>query len=64
MIEYVLVICAGISWAGCGVSMTYAYPDEEACQRALQTMIIQQNGQAVAGKNGRQMYAFCRPKQN
>jgi hypothetical protein len=27
------------------------------CQRSLQTMVVQQNGQAVAGKNGRQMYA-------
>jgi hypothetical protein len=62
--EYVLIICAGISWAGCGSVSASTFPNEESCQRSLQTMVVQQNGQAVAGKNGRQMYAYCRPKQN
>lgn len=58
---FMLVICAGISWAGCGNASAARFPDEASCHRALQTMVVQQNGQAATNGNGRQMLAYCRP---
>lgn len=32
---YILIICIGVSWGGCGASTRGIFPDEESCFRAL-----------------------------
>lgn len=57
----VLVVCAGISWAGCGAVWTVDYGNEEACHRALGKMVVAHNGAQATGDGGRQVVALCRP---
>lgn len=35
-----LVICAGITWAGCGTASVSLYPSEDSCYRALKALRI------------------------
>jgi hypothetical protein len=59
---WILEICIGISWAGCGSWPKYEYPNESACYRALES--IRNNNKPTAVESGarRDMTALCRPK--
>jgi hypothetical protein len=57
---YVLVICAGISWAGCGHVSVRPFRDEASCSRSLREMRID-GVVAGEGEKRRSMYAYCRP---
>lgn len=59
---WILYVCFGITWAGCGGVNWTEFRSIEDCERALSKMHIAQNGQAVTGGNGRQVIAYCRPK--
>jgi hypothetical protein len=61
MIEvWVLHICFGISWGGCGGIRAYEYKDEVACYKALETMRVDV-GDVKASEKRRSMWAICRP---
>ena len=54
---WVLQICIGISWLGCGEKMTAEFPTAETCYVALRTMKV--TGPAAVTPNA---VAYCRPK--
>jgi len=60
---WMLVICVGVTWAGCGGVMRGEYPNEESCYRALRTMVMPESG-VVADVNSKRRsgIAYCRPK--
>jgi len=55
-----LIICAAITWAGCGDVSTSKYPNEESCYRALKNILVVDQPIAES-KNKRSMYAYCHP---
>lgn len=57
-----LVICVGVTWAGCGAHYVPAYPSEESCYRALREMKTGDQPVAESDKK-RNTVAFCQPKQ-
>jgi len=55
-----LVICLGITWAGCGSYQDSKFPNEESCYRALKVM--QMPGQQIMeSKNRHDVVAYCKP---
>ena len=60
--NWILIICAGISWAGCGNQMVTTYPSEESCYRALKAMRVVDQPIGESEKK-RSMYAYCAPKE-
>jgi|LakMenEpi03Aug12_release.lakeMendotaPanAssembly.Ray.scaffolds.fasta_scaffold1354027_1 hypothetical protein len=57
-----LVICIGVTWAGCGTVSIPVFPSEETCYRSLREM--KTGDQPVAeSKNKRNTVAYCQPKQ-
>lgn len=50
---WTLAVCIGVTWAGCGSWVSDDYPTEEACQKALSTMVKPGNDKVVA---------YCYPK--
>ena len=57
---WTLIMCIGVSWAGCA-SVQYAeYPSEDSCYRALREM---KTGDQQIGESGakRNTVAYCRP---
>lgn len=57
-----LVICAGITWAGCGTQNTGVFPTEDSCYRALAAIRVVDQPVAESDKK-RSMFAYCKPKQ-
>ena len=58
---YMMYLCAGITWAGCGVITRVEFPNEAACYRSLAAIRI--NDQPVAESDKRRsMFAYCYPK--
>lgn len=57
-----LVICAGITWAGCGTASYSLYPSEDSCYRALKALRIADQPVAESDKK-RSMFAYCRPNE-
>ena len=59
--SWMLTICIGVSWAGCGSYWAMEYPNEESCYRALAAM--KTDGQPVAeSEKRRSSIAACSPK--
>lgn len=59
--NWVLVICLGVSWVGCGSLQEAEYPTEESFYRALEMM--KTGDQVVAESNNkRNTVAYCKPK--
>jgi hypothetical protein len=58
-----MIVCVGITWAGCGDVHYPSYQSKQDCYEALRSMIVVSNANASAGGNGRQAIAYCRPKQ-
>lgn len=57
---WILRVCIGVSWGGCGAGGSYIFPDEQSCQRALKTMVTGDQPTAESGKK-RNTVAFCYP---
>lgn len=55
---WVLIICAGISWAGCGIISKAEYPSEDSCYRALESMRFDVHTES---EKRRSAYAYCSP---
>lgn len=53
-----MVICAAISWGGCGVIHQTTFTTQEECERALGAVRFESPTQ---GNNGRSAFAYCRP---
>ena len=61
---WVLSVCAGITWAGCGTGVHATFPDEASCYRAIKNMYNSDQYQPVQeNQNRRSMFAVCYPKQ-
>lgn len=60
--SWVLVICLGVSWAGCGAVQTADYPTEDSCYRALEAMKTGDQAVAESG-NKRNTIAYCKPQE-
>ena len=58
---WVLHVCIGVSWAGCGSRMMYEYPTEESCYRALRELRTGDQPTAESSKK-RNSVAVCYPK--
>lgn len=57
-----MIMCLGITWAGCGSYKVSVYPSEASCYKALQA--VRDNSQPVAESNKKlSMVAYCRPVQ-
>lgn len=56
-----LVICIGVTWAGCGAYHAPIYPSEESCYRALREMKTGDQPIMESGKK-RNTVAYCKPK--
>lgn len=55
-----MILCLGITWAGCGAHHTAIYPNEASCYRALKA--VQENSQPISESNKkRSMVAYCAP---
>jgi len=61
MTPWILVLIAGISWAGPGMIREIEFDSKEDCHYALGTMIISGNNQ-VSGDDDEQTIAYCKPK--
>lgn len=60
--SWVLVICLGVSWAGCGAVQIAEYPTEDSCYRALAA--LKTGDQAISeSDNKRNTVAYCKPKE-
>jgi hypothetical protein len=53
MITWVLHVCIGATWAGCGAFVMYEYPSEQQCQASLRAAVIQ----------SQRVTMWCAPKQ-
>lgn len=53
---WVLFICAGISWGGCGVVTKVPMASKAECYEALAAVRFNESG-----SNSRSAYALCRP---
>ena len=62
MTTWILSVCIGVSWAGCGSSMRLEYPSEASCYRALKEMKTGDQPIAESEKK-RNTVAVCAPKQ-
>ena len=62
MSEWILIICIGVSWAGCGGQNTVAYPNEDSCYKALDRMKTGDQ-QIMESGNKRNTIAYCKPKE-
>lgn len=59
---WLLHICIGVSALGCGSGATHSFPNEQACQRSLKEMRV--NDSPVAESSAkRSVVAYCVPKQ-
>lgn len=58
--SWILSICIGVSWGGCGQYLKVPYPNEESCYRALSAMKTGDQTIAESG-NKRNTVAFCAP---
>jgi len=54
---WALIICAGISWGGCGTFHQAEFPTQEACERALSTVRFDT---PPGSTSGRSAFAYCR----
>lgn len=61
MTTWILGICIGVTWAGCGGVRHLEFPSENSCYRALEAM--KTGDQPVAeSSNKRNTIAYCYPK--
>lgn len=58
--NWVLVICLGVSWAGCGALQKAEYPTEDSCYRALEAMKTGDQ-EVLESNNKRNTIAYCKP---
>jgi len=56
---WVLAICAGISWGGCGYVQHVEMPSKEACFEALAAVRFDET---ASGETRRSAVAYCYPK--
>jgi hypothetical protein len=61
--EWVLTICLGVSWAGCGSNQYRTYPSEDSCYRALDHMHVSNASPVAESENRRDVVAYCSPVQ-
>lgn len=54
MIVWILSICIGVSWMGCGVTEKFVMPDEHSCYRAAREARL---------NSGPDIAAYCRPRE-
>lgn len=59
---WVLSVCIGVSWAGCGSATQPKFPNEESCYRALAAMKTGDQPLAESSSK-RNTVAFCYPEQ-
>lgn len=57
---WTLIVCIGVTWAGCGSTHWATYPSEDSCYRALKEMKTGDQPVAESGKK-RNTIAYCRP---
>lgn len=57
---WMLTICIGVSWAGCGSAPRYQFPDEASCYRALEHIRTGDSPIAESDKK-RNNVAYCAP---
>ena len=63
-VVWVLVICTGVSWGGCGHRNTGIFPDAQSCYEALGHVKMEKSGSLATGKGtGDSAYAACLPQQ-
>lgn len=58
-----LIVCIGVTWAGCGQQQWSQFPSEDSCYRALREMKTGDQPIAESAKK-RNTVAYCRPVQN
>lgn len=57
---WMLTICIGVSWAGCGSAPRFQFADEQSCYRALDH--IRTGDSPIAeSDNKRNTVAYCAP---
>ena len=59
---WILYICIGVSWAGCGSIRQHEFPTADTCFRALKEMRTGDQPVAESEKK-RNTVAYCHPKQ-
>jgi uncharacterized protein YceK len=59
--SWLLNICIGVTWAGCGSYLSHEFPSEESCYRALAAMKTGDQP-IMESKNKRNTVALCAPK--
>lgn len=59
---WILEVCIGITWAGCGSWPKYEYPNEASCYRALEAMRNNNKATAIESPARRDALVLCRPK--
>jgi hypothetical protein len=57
---WTLIICIGVTWAGCANVHYAEYPSEDSCYRALREMKTGDQQVAESGKK-RNTVAYCKP---
>lgn len=63
MIEvWILQVCFGISWGGCGGVRYFEFPTETACYKSLDAMRLDTDDSKASEKR-RSMWAVCYPDQ-
>lgn len=60
--SWILSICIGVTWAGCGAVANRQFPSEESCYRALAAMKTGDQPVAESSKK-RNTVAYCYPEQ-
>lgn len=59
---WALVVCIGVSWAGCGSGGISLFPDEQSCYRALDHMVVSNSSPIMESGNRRDVVGYCRPE--
>jgi len=59
---WILYVCIGVSWAGCGTGGTSLFPDEASCYRALDHMVVSNASPVGESDNRRDVVAYCKPQ--
>lgn len=54
-----LIVCAGISWGGCGYVHSTPMPSEEACFKALAALRYDEDAD---GETRRSAVSYCAPR--
>lgn len=59
---WILTLCIGVSWGGCGSWQEREFPDADSCYRSLKEMRTGDQPISESDKK-RNTVAFCAPKQ-